>query len=389
MKKLIYIMLCFMSIIAHSSNGAPFAIVSKELSIEEHLEELQDEIEKVTSNFKSKHLRLSIELAIANRGIKESLEIKKKLHWLLIKDALRDESKRLYESEQSEISKIRYIKGLQIIKILYEKTLALDHHFASISTFNEINNIANPNTYPEFQNIKENLGNKSDKKSGFDLTKILGNNIYTSVAHSFISLFSNDNSSKEEKEKSLEEVECILDFTLRMHNDLNTIYFETVFLQKSNANIMDELQQLFVDYTKPIKYNTPLPECRNSDDWSSVRNNLNQYLEQLEAATLDETQSYKAHKMQINLEFPIDRLLQFITIYNAFIDQGGKFYEKFGIMLNSYENEQQCATKLPLEYKKLKENVDIAIDKFNTAYKPVEINGSKMKQVLYGLNEYD
>jgi len=58
-------------------------------------------------------------------------------------------------------------------------------------------------------------------------------------------------------------------------------------------------------------------------------------------------------------------------------------------MLESYENEQQCATKIPLEYKKLKENIVVSIEKFNTAYKPVEINGSKMKEILYGINEYE
>ncbi|WP_299127567.1 hypothetical protein [uncultured Winogradskyella sp.] len=45
--------------------------------------------------------------------------------------------------------------------------------------------------------------------------------------------------------------------------------------------------------------------------------------------------------------------------------------------------------KIPLEYGKLKESVNIAIEKFNTAYKPVEINGSKMKEILYGINEYN
>lgn len=109
----------------------------------------------------------------------------------------------------------------------------------------------------------------------------------------------------------------------------------------------------------------------------------------MDKASRDDDMRYKAHKMRINLEFPIDRLLQFITQYNTFIDQGSKFYEKFGIMLSSYENEKQCATKIPLEYGKLKESVNIAIEKFNTAYKPVEINGSKMKEILYGINEYN
>ena len=55
----------------------------------------------------------------------------------------------------------------------------------------------------------------------------------------------------------------------------------------------------------------------------------------------------------------------------------------------SAENEKQCESKLPMEYKKLKADIDIAINKFNVAYKPVEVNGTKMKEILYGLNEFD
>ena len=100
-------------------------------------------------------------------------------------------------------------------------------------------------------------------------------------------------------------------------------------------------------------------------------------------------QPSQVRNMQINLQFPIDRLLQFITQYNAFIDQGTKFYEKFGIMLSSYENEVQCASKIPREYTKMKENINLSIEKFNTAYRPIEINGSKLKELLYGINEYE
>lgn len=386
MKLIIYITIILSLCGIHRGHALTKPMIVSEPSIEEHIEQLYLEIKDVKAYYQSQYSRIVFELSKANQGIITS---NKKLYWLLEKDKLKEERERLRLNELSDLSKIRYIKGLQIIKILYEKTLALDHHFASVSTFHEINKIANPNNYPEFKNIKETIGSKSDKKKGFDLTEILGNNIYASVAHSFISLFNNDGTTKTQKEESLKGVECILDFTLRMHNDLNTIYFETVFLQKSNENIISELQQLFVDYTKPIKYKTPLKECRNNDDWDSVRENLDIYLEALNVALTDDSKRYKAHKMQINLEFPIDRLLQFITQYNAFIDQGAKFYEKFEIMLDSYENEKQCASKIPVEYKKLKEGIAVAIDKFNTAYKPVEINGSKMKEVLYGLNEYD
>lgn len=358
-------------------------------TIEGYLFELGIELREIKERYQREELAIASLLAKANKGIQESITTDQKLFWLLEKDKLKEQREKLELSELTDISKVRYIKGLQIIKILYEKTLSLDHHFASVSSFREINKISNPNHYPEFAKVKEHLGSKRDKKTGFDLTSILGNNIYASVTHSLISLFNGSGTSQAEKEESLKDIECIMDFTLRMHNDLNTIYFETVFLQKSNENVMNDLQQLFVDFTKPIKYKTALKECRNTDNWDSVREHLDEYLVALNEALADDSQRYKAHKMQINLEFPIDRLTQFITQYNAFIDQGGKFYEKFGIMLHSYENEEKCASKIPIEYHTLKDNINVAIEKFNTAYKPVEINGSKMKEVLYGLNEYD
>ncbi|WP_290700710.1 hypothetical protein [Lacinutrix sp.] len=351
--------------------------------------ELITEINAITEVYTIKNKDTYNALSTISKNLKLENTTDALVSLLIKKEQLKEKLRLSALSEATDISKIRYLKGLQIIKILYEKTLSLDHHFSSVATFNEINNLSNPNHYPEFAKMKDVINSKQDKKAGFSLSSILGDNIYTSVLHSFVSLFNTTSSSKAEKEASLKDVECILDFTLRMHNDLNTIYFETAFLQKSNDNIIKELEQLFLDFTKPIKYKTPLKECRNSDDWDLVRENLNGYLEELNKVINDDSQRYKAHKMQINLEFPIDRLLQFITQYNSHIDQGAKFYEKFGIMLNSYENEQQCATKIPSEYKTLKENIKTSIDKFNTAYKPVEINGSKMKQVLYGINEYE
>lgn len=347
------------------------------------------EVRNVKLDYEKLNAPLLNELQKSNHKLWSTKNNQEQLDLLIKINMLNGKLKYNLKMEETDLSKIRYIKGLQIIKILYEKSLSLDHHFSSVATFNEINNLSNPNHYPEFLELKGNLSSNQDKKTGFELSSILGENIYTSVVHSFVSLFSNNNTSKAEKEADLKDVECILDFTLRMHNDLNTIYFETAFLQKSNENVLEELQQLFVDFTKPINYFIPLKECRNNDDWDEVKEKLNVFIEELTRFSNDESLKYKAHKMRINLEFSIDRLLNFITVYNAHIDQGSKFYEKFAIMLDSYENEQQCATQIPLEYSKLKENIAVTIEKFNTAYRPVEINGSKMKEILYGINEYD
>lgn len=322
-------------------------------------------------------------IEVINNTLHTTYKTKKKVNLLIEKDQINSEIKQLVKDNTSDISKIRYIKGLQIIKILYEKVLSLDHHFASIRTFNEINKISNPNQYPEFEKLKSLVSSKKDKKNGFDLTSILGTNTIVSVVQTFTNML-NSSLTKDEKEKELSNIECILDFTLRMQNDLNIIYFETAFLQKSNEKMKTEIEVLFKDYTKPINYFTTLEQCRTNDDWENVTIKMEEYLTKMKTTT-----GSQQYKMQVNLEFPIDRLIQFISMYNNFIDQGGKFYEKFKVILNSYENEKQCETKLPLEYKKLKTDIDVAIDKFNLAYKPVEINGTKMKEILYGLNEFD
>ena len=285
--------------------------------------------------------------------------------------------------QNNEITKIKYLKGLQIIKLLYEKVLGLDHHFASSRSFQELNNMANPNQYKEFIKFKEVVQAKREKKSLVDLPALLSGNTIISVVQSVTNLV-NSSISKEEKEKELAAVACLLDFSLRMQTDLNTIYFETAYLQSSNLKIKQDIEVLFKEYTKPIGYSNSLEGCRTSDDWEVISQKTEEYLQKMKSNS-----GAKQYKLQINMEFPVDRLLQFIAQYNSFIDQGAKHYEKFKIIVNSYVNEKQCEVQLPAEYKKLKSDIDFAIEKFNVAYKPVEINGTKMKEILYGLNEFD
>jgi hypothetical protein len=359
--------------IFHENNSEPNDI----------LVELSQAIKIINAHYASVFLTKEAKLAVINRDLIFSSEPQEKVNLLILKDQIQDEINHLRIANLNDVSKIRYLKGLQIIKILYEKVLSLDHHFASVRTFNEISKISNPNQYPEYDKLKELLANKRDKKSAFELTSLLGTNTIASVIQTLTSMVSSS-LSKDEKEKELVKVECILDFTLRMQNDLNTIFFETAFLQTSNDKIKHDIEVLFKEYTKPIGYSATLENCRTNDDWEEITQKMEEYLTRMKT-TAGSTQ----YKMQVNLDFPVDRLLQFISQYNYFIDQGGKFYEKFSIILNSYENEKQCETKLPLEYKKLKADINVAIEKFNVAYKPVEINGTKMKEILYGLNEFE
>jgi len=169
-----------------------------------------------------------------------------------------------------------------------------------------------------------------------------------------------------------------------MHNDLNTIYFETTFLHSSNEGIKTSIEGLFSDYTAPISYHVELAECRAQDDWSEVWEKLNEF-----ATVLETSSESEKYKLMIDIEFSIDRLIQFVNEYNRFIDEGRKFYEKFSVILNSYENEHLCSGSIPIEFNKLKDDINLAVEKFSIAYKPIELNGSKMKEVLYGINGYE
>lgn len=356
-------------------------------SIQALFEEMEQQIADIQTSYRLEYKTLQLAIEKVRQQMRYVQKTPQLVHLIYEKDRLLEMLDVTRQSEYADISKVRYLKGLQLIRLLYEKMLSLDHHFEAVTTLNEIGTMTNPNTYAGFNELKGILKQES-RKSEFELPSLLGNNIYTSIVHSMVSLFSS-NQSKKEKEEAIKEIECILDFTLSMHQDLNTIYFETAFLKTSSDSLLEGLEVLFNSYTQPIGYIKNLEVCRQTDDWDKLKEDLDNYLDKMHTAIADPSQSDIAFKLQVNLEFSIDRLLQFITQYNSFIDQGAKFYQKFAIMLGSYENEAACRGQIPSEFIVLKNKISSSIEKFNTAYKPAEINGSKLKEVLYGINEFD
>lgn len=353
------------------------------------LDEMIAQIEIVNTHYYIKKKALLLKRSDLMVSLKSNIPVEEKVSLLIEKEFLSQELIQLENAQYLEISRIRYLKGVQVIRLLYGKILALDHHFAAVTSLQDINSISNPNSFPEFVRATSEIQNNVDRRQGFELSAVLGNNVYTSVVHTLVSAFVGSGNSKQEKNKQLGEIECIIDFSLSVYNDLNTIYFETKFLQKQNENIKQDLMQLFSDFTQPLKYNKSLEDFRNTDGWDELRGSLDTYLNELNSMLKDNTKQQQSRRMRVNLEFGTDRLLQFLNQYNSFINQGTNFYEKFYIMLNSYEEKKQCSTKVPVEYKRLKDGIALTIDKFNTAYKPVEVNGSKLKEILYGLNEFN
>lgn len=287
-----------------------------------------------------------------------------------------------------EFTKLRYKKGIELIKMIYEKILGLDHHFTSLQTFKNINDLTNPNSFPEFVERKDLIIERLNKKKSIALPSILEANPYVSVATMIVSSFLGDG-DKGKKEEDLNKISCVLDFTVKMHSDLNTIYYETEFLKQSNLALKEEAMTLFSDYCNVIDYHVDIKKCRAIDDWDNLNDKLNMTITELQYSmhSQDSQERSKYIRSLNNLEFSIDRLLSFIDSYSNFIKEGTKYYGKFHNILSSYQNEKQCTEYLPHQYERLKLDIELSIEKFSEAYNISEIQGSKLRDLLYGLPE--
>jgi hypothetical protein len=313
-----------------------------------------------------------------------------KLLWERVQ--LEDALKTIEVEHELKFTKLRYRKGIEIVKMLYEKILSMDHHFSSLKAQQELLKISNPHNYPEF---KESIGATEEKlkrKFNFTLPQLLQGNPFLSATFSIVGMMMNGNEDKEKKE-SQEKVACILDFTVRMYNDLNVIYYETGYLRDANLTLKKDCEALFSDCARQVGYTITLEGCRQSDDWER----LYSLLDNLVAKALGENNTMPGMppqadtklltKAETNLQFAIDRVVQFINRYSDFVNQGNEYYKKFAKIADSYENEKACTAVLPDQFRQLKSDIDQTLEKFNSAYRMPEVQGSKLKDMLYGTVE--
>lgn len=380
MKSLIILLMALPIMSFSNHTGGPSSF--QKIALELHLG-----MEKIE---KTKHIMLerqysvlkSVNLELRNPELDFSTYHK----LILEKDKVKNSIETTEMLADLQFTKLRYKKGIELIKMIYEKILGLDHHFTSLRTFQNISDLTNPNAFPDFVRNKGEISSRMDKKKDIKMPLILESNPFVSLTFSLVTSFLGDG-KKENKEADLEKISCVLDFTVKMHTDLNIIFYETEFLKDSNQELKNSAIDLFKEYNSVIDYNTPLVECRASDDWDELFEKLNESIRYLEE-NLDTEDSYVRKKIinkVNNLEFSIDRLLTFLDRYMDFIIQGEQYYSKFNTILNNYNNESHCLDQLPHQYEDLKRDVDASISKFSEAYSITELKGSKLRDLLYGL----
>ena len=138
------------------------------------LEELRAELNLVN---------LQIEQA---RIVDNDIDFRKHFYLLSRKIQLQEQLEILEGLYELDLTKKRYKKGIDLIKMIYEKILGLDHHFSSIHTFQNVTALSNPNTYPEFQKSRELLQEKLKKENSLKLPALLETNPYLSTTFSVV-----------------------------------------------------------------------------------------------------------------------------------------------------------------------------------------------------------
>ena len=394
----------FMAIANHSpSNRDSIAlwVQAFNFDVENEMKQLQITFSNETEPLRSRLFEVCTALNNPRNRVAE-----KGFELLWEREQLRETIFQLEEEHEIKMLKLRYRKGIEIVKMLYEKILSMDHHFSSMKAQQGLSNMCNPNSYTEFKGIKNVLDDKMKKKFNFQMPALFQSNPYLSAAFTVVGMVTSlgENNSTEKKE-SIEKMSCILDFTVRMHGDLNTIYYETGYLRDANLTLKKECETLFAECSRQVGYTIPLVSCRESDDWERLYTMLDTYVSKAlgESPTgtgMGQPQNQGGYgmppaqtstgndklmtKANVNLQFSIDRITQFIDKYSSFVGQGSEYHKKFSKIVDSYENEKTCAASMPTQFTQLKADIDQTLEKFNSAYKMPEVQGSKLKDMLYG-----
>ena len=134
--KIILLIICI-----HTTSIKANNVCIPNIEINEILKELRAESVIIQDNYSQINDSVAKRIKKIQAKINTKSSIQTKLDLITIESRLRQQLLVNRKLEQSDLNKVRYLKGLQIMKILYEKTLSLDHHFSSVSTFHEMNKI--------------------------------------------------------------------------------------------------------------------------------------------------------------------------------------------------------------------------------------------------------
>jgi hypothetical protein len=94
----------------------------------------------------------------------------------------------LQQEHELKLIKLRYRKSIEIVKMLYEKVLSMDHHLSSLKAQQGMASLSNPHNYPEFKEARNLIEERMKKKSNFQMPALFQTNPFLSAAFSIVGM---------------------------------------------------------------------------------------------------------------------------------------------------------------------------------------------------------
>ncbi len=280
-----------------------------------------------------------------------------------------------------------YRRGIDLLRLLYEKALSLEYHFASLQLDHRIEQLSNPMNFEDFRKSVSQLESLNKSSVKVKMPELLLENPQSSVFY-VMNLAMNAKGAPEQRQQILDSMACLLNYIMNMQSDLDDLYYENKLLYLRTTDLRQRCEKLFADYTAAVDYDKPLSECRASDDWDELDAYISRKAEEI-GAGMDAPKAAvreAAYRKLINFAFSVNRLVDYLDFYDEVLNSGRHMYRECELILQHLTKVKTCSASTPEELRRLQYEISEAIERFDRAYETVELKGSRLKDILYGFD---
>lgn len=327
------------------------------------LKKVNNQLVEIQTKFDSKQSELLKDIEKLNTDLKSlnTNQFSKRISVLESKQAILDSLKINEQNKEVLVYETKYKAGVLIIKDIIESLKALKSQYEAVKFNNSYQELTNPNKYAEYNQNLEFLKKKLVKK-GLTLPDLnLGNSILNSV----YAITRGIVSDQKDKDKNIEQLYCILDFTSSASQELTIIKYDLKYLEFSIDKMLLDYENLFKSYTSLVGYQNDFATYKN-DPNENLQEKIKEYFENIRSIEIS-----KKDKLIKSTKFELKQVIDAHVNYENFIAQNTAYYEKFELIINGISptcSDANVNLSIKNKYEVVKNNLATAKQSFKDAF---------------------
>ena len=281
--------------------------------------------------------------------------------------------------------KIQFATAVGITYKIISDVKKLEVLYGSLEIYSDFADNANPTNYQAFNNNLQTIKN-GKFKSGIELPEMEISNPYISIAYSLIGgIFSKN----KERTDAINNMTCVIEYTMDFKSDLRSINTSISFLSESSTTNKNNGIKLFNKLVRHIGY---------SGDYSSYKEALNSTSDPLSGeknSFFNQFNDGEASGYQLNrnirireLKLIIQALDKYIDSYEALLYNGLSYYESFLKIVEKYKienNDFPCIAEDDRDnFQEMYDDLVEIRNQYKEAYKSV-VTTADMVSLIFGV----